>query len=299
VTSDEDSFELHVRDTLEAGAGLCDEAVVRTIVTEGPERIRELAELGLHFDEREISGHRELDLGKEGGHSKRRVLHVQDVTGKEIEETLLRELARFQSGGIDLLENHMAVDLITAAKLGFATEDRCLGVYVLDEKTGEVETIRSERIVLATGGCQSLFCLSNGYMTGDGVAMSGEQGWRSANMSSSIFPTCLFSSQANHFSFQAVQPGGAFCNNRGEDFMKRYDERGSLAPRDVVVARDRRRVKRSGAKYVFFGYGRARPIYSGVSRTLREHACGSASTCETGDTSCAGSHYQCGGIKRT
>ena len=92
VTSDEDSFELHVRDTLEAGAGLCDEAVVRTIVTEGPERIRELAELGLQFDEREISGHRELDLGKEGGHSKRRVLHVQDVTGREIEETLLREL---------------------------------------------------------------------------------------------------------------------------------------------------------------------------------------------------------------
>src|SRR5206468_9423593 len=94
VTSDEDSFELHVRDTLEAGAGLCDEAVVRTIVTEGPERIHELAELGLQFDERLVLGHRELDLGKEGGHSKRRVLHVRDATGKEIEETLLRELGR-------------------------------------------------------------------------------------------------------------------------------------------------------------------------------------------------------------
>ena len=89
VTSDEDSFELHVRDTLEAGAGLCDERVVRAIVTEGPQRIRDLVELGLQFDEREISGHRELDLGKEGGHSKRRVLHVRDVTGKEIENTLL------------------------------------------------------------------------------------------------------------------------------------------------------------------------------------------------------------------
>src|SRR5256886_10155772 len=152
VTSDEDCFELHVRDTLEAGAGLCDEAVVRTIVTEGPDRIRELADLGLHFDEREISGHREFDLGKEGGHSKRRVLHVRDVTGKEIEETLLCELGQSRGGGIDLLENHMAVDLITAAKLGFATEDRCLGVYVLDEKTFGVETIRSNRIVLATGG---------------------------------------------------------------------------------------------------------------------------------------------------
>src|SRR5213594_3914321 len=94
VTSDEDSFELHVRDTLEAGAGLCNEAVVRTIVTEGPDRIRELIALGLQFDEREVSGHRELDLGKEGGHSKRRVLHVQDATGKEIEDIVLHELGR-------------------------------------------------------------------------------------------------------------------------------------------------------------------------------------------------------------
>ncbi len=107
VTSDEDSFGLHARDTIVAGAGLCDEAVVRTVVTEGPERIRELMQLGLQFDEREISGHRELDLGREGGHSKRRVLHVRDVTGKEIEDTLLRELGRSRNSGIELLENHM------------------------------------------------------------------------------------------------------------------------------------------------------------------------------------------------
>ncbi len=113
VTSDEDSFELHVRDTLNAGAGLCDESVVRTIVTEAPARIHDLVELGLHFDEREVSGHREFDLGREGGHSKRRVLHVADVTGKEIENVLLRELGR--QSHVDLLENHMAVDLITAA----------------------------------------------------------------------------------------------------------------------------------------------------------------------------------------
>src|SRR5438105_7270736 len=122
VTSDEDSFALHIRDTLEAGAGLCDPLIVETVVKEGPARIRELMELGLQFDERDVSGHRELDLGREGGHSKRRVLHVQDATGKEIEETLLRELGRSRSRGIELLENHMAVDLITAAKLGFAAE---------------------------------------------------------------------------------------------------------------------------------------------------------------------------------
>src|ERR1700682_5185376 len=114
VTSDEDSFELHVRDTLEAGAGLCDEKVVRTIVTEAPARIRDLVDLGLHFDEREISGHRELDLGREGGHSKRRVLHVQDVTGKEIENTLLRELGR--QSQLDLWENQMAGDLIPGGR---------------------------------------------------------------------------------------------------------------------------------------------------------------------------------------
>ena len=136
VTSDEDSFELHVRDTIEAGAGLCDEKVVRTIVTEAPEAIRELMEVGVHFDERDVSGHRELDLGREGGHSKRRVLHVQDVTGREIENKLLAALGR--SPRVQLLENHTAIDLITAAKLGFATEDRCLGLYSLDEKTGEV-----------------------------------------------------------------------------------------------------------------------------------------------------------------
>src|SRR5438094_10430910 len=136
VTSDEDSFELHVRDTLEAGAGLCDEAVVRTIVTEGPERIHELAELGLQFDERLVLGHRELDLGKEGGHSKRRVLHVRDATEKEIEETLRRELSR--QSHVPLLENYTAVDLITSSTLGFAREDCCVGYEVLDEKPGEV-----------------------------------------------------------------------------------------------------------------------------------------------------------------
>src|SRR3954453_10470480 len=106
VTSGEDSFELHVRDTLTAGAGLCDEAVVRTIITEGPERIRELVELGLHFDQRGGAGHSEPDLGREGGHSKRRVLHVQDVTGLQIEKTLLHELSR--APGVELLEHHMA-----------------------------------------------------------------------------------------------------------------------------------------------------------------------------------------------
>src|SRR6266542_2785072 len=135
VTSKEDSFELHVRDTLQAGAGLCKEAVVRTIVQEGPERIAELIELGMKFSEREVpgpNGTRELDLGREGGHSKRRILHAKDVTGREIERALLSAVA--QRPNIQIIENHLAIDLVTTQKLGHAGVNRCLGVYVLDKR---------------------------------------------------------------------------------------------------------------------------------------------------------------------
>ena len=223
VTSDEDSFELHVRDTLEAGAGLCDEAAVRTIVTEGPARIRELIEFGLHFDEREISGHRELDLGREGGHSKRRVLHVQDVTGKEIEETLLRELGR--QSHVDLLENHMAVDLITARQAWFRRRRSLPGAYVLDEKTGEVETIRSDRIVLATGGCGKVYLYTTNpdIATGDGVAMAWRAGAVIANMEFIQFhPTCLFHAKAKSFLIsEAVRGEG---RNPAQQSRRRFHE---------------------------------------------------------------------------
>jgi len=302
VTSDEDSFELHVHDTLEAGAGLCDEAVVRTIVTEGPERIRELAELGLQFDEREVSGQREFDLGKEGGHSKRRVLHVRDVTGREIEETLLRELAR--QSDVQLLENHMAVDLITAAKLGFTAEDRCLGVYVLDEKTGEVETIRADRIVLATGGCGKVYLYTTNpdVATGDGVAMAWRAGVEIANMEFIQFhPTCLFHPQAKSFLIsEAVRgEGGMLRNNRGEDFMKRYDPRGSLAPRDIVARAIDAEIKRSGAKCVFLDITHNPPEF------IRERFPHIYQTClrfgidmsKQAIPVVPAAHYQCGGIK--
>src|SRR5437899_597665 len=124
VTSKEDSFELHLRDTLEAGAGLCKENVVRTIIEEGPARIAELIQLGMHFSEREIrgsNGARELDLGKEGGHSKRRILHAKDVTGREIESALLSAIAA--QPNITIFENHLAIDLITSQKLGYVGDN--------------------------------------------------------------------------------------------------------------------------------------------------------------------------------
>ena len=302
VTSDEDSFELHVRDTLGAGAGLCDEAVVRTIVTEGPQRIRELMELGLQFDEREVSGRRELDLAKEGGHSKRRVLHVRDVTGKEIEETLLRELGR--QSHVQLLENHMAVDLITAAKLGFAAEDRCLGVYVLDEKTGEVATIRADQIVLATGGCGKVYLYTTNpdIATGDGVAMAWRAGVEIANMEFIQFhPTCLFHAEAKSFLIsEAVRgEGGILRNNRGEDFMKRYDSRGSLAPRDIVARAIDAEIKRSGAKCVLLDITHKSPEF------IRERFPHIYQTClrfgidmlKQAIPVVPAAHYQCGGVK--
>src|SRR6202158_3742028 len=127
VTSKEDSFELHVRDTLEAGAGLCKEKVVRTIVEGGPARIAELIELGMHFSEREVprsNGARELDLGREGGHSKRRILHAKDVTGREVERALLAAVA--EQPNITIFENHLAINLITSQKLGYVGDHRCL-----------------------------------------------------------------------------------------------------------------------------------------------------------------------------
>src|SRR5208282_3141689 len=141
VTSKEDSVEMHVRDTLAAGAGLCHEDAVRTIVQEGPARIAELIELGMKFSEREINGGRELDLGREGGHSKRRILHAKDVTGREIERALLAAAAA--QPNIEIFENHFAVDLITTRKLGPLFDphpNRCLGAYVFDKKRNRVET---------------------------------------------------------------------------------------------------------------------------------------------------------------
>ncbi|MFN2508418.1 MAG: L-aspartate oxidase [Chthoniobacterales bacterium] len=302
VTSGEDSFELHLRDTLEAGAGLCDEAAVRTIVTEGPARTRELAELGLHFDEREVSGHREPDLGKEGGHSKRRVLHVQDMTGLEIEKTLLRELTH--SPNVELLENHMAVDLITAGKLGFAAEDRCLGVYVLDETTSDVETIRTDRLVLATGGCGKVYLYTTNpdIATGDGVAMAWRAGATIANMEFIQFhPTCLFHPQAKSFLIsEAVRgEGGILRNSRGEDFMPRYDARASLAPRDIAARAIDAEIKRSGAKCVYLDITQQPPEF------LRERFPHIYHTCLQFGVDMAkqpipvvpAAHYQCGGVK--
>jgi L-aspartate oxidase len=256
VTSKEDSFELHVRDTLQAGAGLCKEKVVRTIVEEGPARIAELIELGMHFSERakpRSHGQRELDLGKEGGHSKRRILHAKDITGREIERALLAAVAGRPQ--IEIFENHLAIDLITSQKLGYVGDHRCLGAYVLDNRTGQVETFAAPVTLLATGGCGKVYLYTTNpdIATGDGVAMAYRAGTAVANMEFVQFhPTCLYHPKAKSFLIsEAVRgEGGVLKTFEGVEFMDEYHPLKSLAPRDVVARAIDSEMKKSGADYV-------------------------------------------------
>jgi L-aspartate oxidase len=254
VVSKEDSLEMHVRDTLQAGAGLCREDVVRTIVREGPDRIKELIALGMRFSEHEnAQGKSELDLGMEGGHSQRRILHAKDVTGREIERALLSAVAR--NPNIQIFENHFAIDLITSQKLGLPGANRCLGVYVLNKQTGKVETFAGSRTLLATGGCGKVYLYTTNpdIATGDGVAMAYRAGAAVANMEFIQFhPTCLFHPKAKSFLIsEAVRgEGGVLKTLDGVEFMEKYHPLKSLAPRDIVARAIDNEMKRSGADHV-------------------------------------------------
>ncbi len=256
VTSQEDSFESHVRDTLAAGAGLCKEKVVRTIVEEGPACIAELIELGMKFSEREIPatpGALELDLGKEGGHSKRRILHAKDVTGREIERALLDAVSH--QPNIEIFENHIAIDLITSQKLGYVGANRCLGAYVFDKKNNCVTTFSAPVTVLATGGCGKVYLYTTNpdIATGDGVAMAYRAGASIANMEFVQFhPTCLYHPNAKSFLIsEAVRgEGGVLKTLNGQEFMDAVHPMKSLAPRDIVARAIDSEMKKSGADCV-------------------------------------------------
>jgi L-aspartate oxidase len=255
VMAKDDSFELHVRDTLECGAGLCKESVVRTIIEEGPGRIRELIELGMHFAERQEGGSIEFDLGREGGHSKRRVLHAQDVTGREIERALLNAVSR--QPNIRVYENHNAIDLITTEKLKATagSPPRCLGVYVLDKRGNRVLTVGAQTTLLATGGAGKVYLYTSNpdIATGDGIAMAYRAGATIANMEFIQFhPTCLYHPKAKSFLIsEAVRGEGAILKNlAGEPFMGAYHKLADLAPRDIVARAIDAEMKKRGDPYV-------------------------------------------------
>jgi L-aspartate oxidase len=303
VVSEEDSFDLHIQDTLAAGAGLCNEEAVRVVITEGPARIAELMNLGMHFDERQLeNGVRELDLGKEGGHSKRRVLHFQDFTGFEIERTLVAQVSGHSS--ITVLENHMAVDFLTTGKLGYAMQDCCVGVYVLDEESGEVETLRSDINVLATGGCGKVYLYTTNpdIATGDGVAMTWRAGAVIANMEFIQFhPTCLYHTEAKSFLIsEAVRgEGGILLDAKRRRFMEHYHSKKELAPRDIVARAIDAEMKRTGSKCVFLDITH-KPAHFVKSRfpSIYETCLGYGIDITSQPIPVVpAAHYQCGGVK--
>ena len=253
VTDPGDSIESHIEDTLKAGAGLNKPEVVRFAVGKGPEAIRWLTDLGVPFTRQHGgAGHTGFHLTREGGHSTRRILHADDATGRAIENTLLsRARAR---ANISLFEHHIAVDLITASKLG-QMENRCLGAYVLNRREKHVEVFAARNVVLATGGASKVYLYTSNPDTssGDGIAMAWRAGCRVANLEFNQFhPTCLFHPKAKSFLVtEAVRgEGGRLLLQDGRPFMQNYDERGDLAPRDIVARAIDNEMKRRGLEYV-------------------------------------------------
>jgi len=255
VLDSEDSFDSHIQDTLTAGAGLCDEEIVRFTVENGPKSIAWLENLGVQFTlDKTTAGEKEPHLTREGGHSHRRVIHAADATGKAVETTLVSQVKTHQN--ITLLEHHIAVDLITQRKLALSGPDRILGAYVLDIKQDTIHTVKADFVALATGGASKVYLYTSNPdgSTGDGIAMGWRAGCRVADMEFMQFhPTCLFhpSAKSSLISEALRGEGGHLLNGAGERFMQDYDERLELAPRDIVARAIDDQMKRRGEDNVY------------------------------------------------
>jgi L-aspartate oxidase len=325
VTAQTDDFEKHVDDTLTAGDGLCNRRVVREIIRDGPARIQELAELGLNFS-RDDSG--AYDLGREGGHSERRILHVKDMTGKAIEDALLRAIGR--EPRVALFEHLFGVDLITSDKLArrqrrSAGPRRVLGMYALDVKDGRVLTLRAPVVMLSTGGAGQVYQYTTNpdIATGDGIAMAYRAGVEIRNMEFIQFhPTTLYSQTGDRFLIsEAVRGEGAILRNGArEAFMPRYHPLGDLAPRDIVARAIDNEMKQSGAAHVWLDithrnaaflrsrfpkiYQTCRKLGYDLSRDLlpvvpaAHYTCGGVYTSLAGETDLPGL-YACGEVACT
>ncbi len=264
VFGKKDSFDLHIKDTLDSGNGLCKRDVVEMVVKDGPTRIRELTDLGAKFclskKEGSKQGVPDFDLGREGGHSENRIIHSHDMTGKEIEQVLVDRVKSHRQ--INLFENHVAVDLITWSnhmRRGHVTtsrKDTCCGAYVLDNNTGHVKTFCAKTTLLATGGAGKVYLYTSNpdIATGDGIAMGYRVGATVANLEFVQFhPTCLYHPEAKNFLIsEAVRGEGAILvNSAGNSFMGKYDPQKDLACRDVVARAIDTELKKSGDDSVF------------------------------------------------
>jgi len=262
VFSTEDTFDAHVEDTLVAGAGICHEDVVRMVVEEGPAVIRNLIDWGVKFT---TSGD-SYDLTREGGHSQRRILHADDVTGREIERALVA--AARQNPNIEIFEYHIGIDLITEAKIlrQRLKPNRCMGAHVLDIERGVVKTFSAKITLLATGGAGKvyLYTCNPDVATGDGVAMAYRAGAAISNMEFMQFhPTTLFHPHAKSFLIsEAVRGEGAILKRRdGTAFMEKYHHLKDLAPRDIVARAIDNEMKTSGDDCVFLDITHKDPEY--------------------------------------
>ncbi|MCM2358221.1 MAG: L-aspartate oxidase [Geobacteraceae bacterium] len=262
VYSQEDTFDAHVEDTLVAGAGICHEDVVRMVVEEGPTIIRNLIDWGVKFT---TSGDG-YDLTREGGHSQRRILHADDVTGREIERALVA--AARQNPNIEIYEHHIGIDLITEAKImrKRLKPNRCMGAHVLDINRGVVKTFSARITLLATGGAGKvyLYTCNPDVATGDGVAMAYRAGATIANMEFMQFhPTTLFHPHAKSFLIsEAVRGEGAILKRRdGTPFMEKYHHLKDLAPRDIVARAIDNEMKTSGDDCVYLDITHKEPEY--------------------------------------
>jgi len=257
VWHSEDSFEKHIADTLNAGAGLCNEKIVRQVVSEGTKRVEELIELGTQFDRNEKG---QYDLAKEGGHSEHRILHHKDVTGLEIERALLKKI--HSHNNIAVLDHYFAIDIITQHHLGkrvtSSTADiSCYGAYVLNTKNGHVDTVLSKITVMATGGIGQVYSTTTNPViaTGDGIAMVYRAKGKVKDMEFVQFhPTSLYNpgERPSFLITEAIRGFGALLKTPdNREFMHKYDARGSLAPRDIVSRAIDHEMKIRGDDFVY------------------------------------------------
>jgi L-aspartate oxidase len=303
VMSELDSYDLHIADTLECGADICHEDVVRMVVTTGPEMIRQLSDLGANFSMKQEGGSLTYDLGMEGGHTKRRIIHAKDLTGAEIERALIKRVR--ETKNIDIFENHIAVNLITDRTIAEEpiVPSRVWGVYALDRIKNVVKTFLGRITFLATGGAGKVYLYTSNpdIATGDGIAMAYRVGADIANLEFVQFhPTCLYHPAAKSFLIsEAVRgEGGILRLANGEPFMQRYNDKGDLAPRDIVARSIDMELKKSGDDCVFLDITHKDPSF------IKERFPNIYQTCKGFGIDITkepipvvpAAHYMCGGV---